>query len=154
MEGNENTGLASEIGPRLRAYRESEKISQKGLAEAVQGTLRGIQDNESAKSAPNSKILKALAERGLNVNWLLTGKGPVRLTDIGELQGSREPLDVGLLAFVVDALNRALKKPGCSLTTPKYAEVAAILYDFCLKAGGRDSSMAERLVRLARATSN
>src|ERR1035437_4719539 len=106
MEGNENTGLASEIGPRLRAYRESEKISQKGLAEAVQGTLRGIQDNESAKSAPNSKILKALAERGLNVNWLLTGKGPVRLTDIGELQGSREPLDVGLLAFVVDALNR------------------------------------------------
>lgn len=63
------------LGERVKAFREAKKLSQVQLAEALGGTARGLQDNESGRSLPNSKILTGLYRLGANVNWLLSGEG-------------------------------------------------------------------------------
>jgi len=149
MEITENTSLAVEIGVRLRTFRENERFSQKGLAEAVGGTLRGIQDNESGKSAPNSKVLKALAGRGLNVNWLLTGSGPMLLADLVSRTTETTKIDQGILTHVIETLDEELKRRKQSRSSVKYAEMVGILYDYCLETGQKDNSMAARLAKIA-----
>jgi transcriptional regulator with XRE-family HTH domain len=149
MKTTENTSLAAEIGVRLRAFRESESFSQKGLAVAVGGTLRGIQDNESGKSAPNSKVLKALAGRGLNVNWLLTGSGPMLLADLVSRTLQNAKIDQGILTHVIETLDEELKRRKQSRSSVKYAEMVGILYDYCQETGQKDNLMAARLAKIA-----
>lgn len=149
MERTEKTALAVEIGVRLRAFREREKFSQKGLATAVGGTLRGIQDNELGKSAPNSKVLRALAGRGLSVNWLLTGDGPMLLADSVSRTPQNAKIDQGILTHVIETLDEELKRRKQSRSSVKYAEMVGILYDYCQDTGQRDVSMAARLARIA-----
>lgn len=69
------------VGERMKAFREMKKLSQVQLAEALGGTARGLQDNELGKSLPNSKVMTGLYRLGANVNWLLSGDGPMMRAD-------------------------------------------------------------------------
>lgn len=105
----------SSVGTRLRAFREAMKMGQEQLAEAIGGTKRGIQDNELGRALPNSKALTGLCQLGLNVNWLLTGEGPMLLKEMGAAataEGSAGAVDEETLEYVIGALEERIAAAG------------------------------------------
>lgn len=70
------------IGSRIKKIREALGLSQQDLADAVGGSKRGIQDNESGVNAPGSTVLRGIVSLGVNANWLLTGEGPRLLSEL------------------------------------------------------------------------
>jgi transcriptional regulator with XRE-family HTH domain len=148
-EVDENDGLAPDIGERIRAYRESLSLSQEKFASAFGGTKRAIQNNESGKTAPNSKLLRELARRGLNVNWLLTGNGPMLFRDLTPKNEQIIQIDHDLVIYVIEALDAELKKRKRQLPIRKYAELVALFYELCQQTGQRDASIMGRLLKIA-----
>ena len=73
--GETATHLNSTIGERIARFRTHLGMTQQELADAVDGTKRGLQGNEEGKALPNSKMLLGLVDLGLNLNWLMTGDG-------------------------------------------------------------------------------
>ncbi|MBL8396626.1 MAG: hypothetical protein JNL84_00565, partial [Candidatus Accumulibacter sp.] len=71
----------SEIGRRIRVARESLGLTQDGLAKAVKGSKRGIQDNETRFRVPGGEVIAGLIDLGISANWLLSGVGPMRIAD-------------------------------------------------------------------------
>lgn len=63
------------VGFRLRTWRKSLGLSQQALAEQIGCKKLSIINYELNDRLPNGELLVKCAERGLNINWLLTGKG-------------------------------------------------------------------------------
>lgn len=81
-----------QLPDRLRTAREHTGLEQKKLALQLGISFRSWQDYELGKSVPGGKVFEALAKRGFNANWLLTGEGAM-------LQGEASyPLSDGLKA--------------------------------------------------------
>ncbi len=131
--------LAFEIGGRLRLFRESLGASQEKFASMIGGTKRAIQNNESGKTAPNSKLLHGLVALGLNINWLLSGEGPMLL--VGLAEGWRPDL----LYFAAEMVDEELERRKLGRENPQYAELVALVYGFCHKTGNRDRDMVRAL---------
>lgn len=74
------------IGMRIKEARVVLGLSQQDLADAVGGSKRGIQDNESGKNAPASTLIRGLVSLGINANWLLTGIKPMLMADLAHTQ--------------------------------------------------------------------
>ena len=143
MQTDESKKLGAAIGPRLRAFRESQKKSQSAFAGMIGGKLRGLQDNEAGESSPNSKMLRALADLGLNINWLLTGNGPIACAD---LAGA---INEELLCEALEAVEEERRRWDCAVSPRKLAEIAIFLYAEWRQPERRDRSMAARLVKIA-----
>lgn len=77
---------STSIGERIKAVREAMNLSQEGLAMAVGGSKRGIQDNEARNRVPGGEVLAALVRLGVNANWLLTGEGPMMVAELEKPQ--------------------------------------------------------------------
>lgn len=77
------------IGGRIKAARESLGLSQDGLALAVGGSKRGIQDNEARNRVPGGEVICGMVRLGINANWLLTGEGPMRIADLVDIGVAR-----------------------------------------------------------------
>ncbi|WP_175922101.1 helix-turn-helix domain-containing protein [Burkholderia latens] len=141
------TRISVEIGERLRAYREHLHLSQERLADLVGGTKRGIQDNEVGRTAPNSKLLTGLAQNGLNINWLLTGKGPMLVADLGATTAAvnGETLGMALAAVEKIAGERRLKLP-----PETRGKLGALVYQYFLieKAETEATAYVARLMEL------
>ncbi|OGU18147.1 MAG: hypothetical protein A2076_06030 [Geobacteraceae bacterium GWC2_53_11] len=69
------------LGERLKTARESLGLSQKAIAESIDTNPQTWRIYEAGKSVPGGNVLEALARMGFNVNWLLTGEGPMRLSE-------------------------------------------------------------------------
>lgn len=138
-----------EIGERLKAFRTQLGVSQDRLGEMVGGTKRGIQENEGGRSAPQAKVMARLVELGLNVNWLLTGVGPMLLKDLeAGAQAPASALDVELLEVVLDRLEAKIAATGKRVNAKKKAELAALLYDYIVETGKSEGPSVERILRL------
>jgi len=85
-------GESAELGisERLRLFRESKKLTQAQMAAAVGGSTPGYKSNEQGTALPNSKLLIGLRELDLNVDWLLSGEGPMLRSDIGASSAANE----------------------------------------------------------------
>jgi transcriptional regulator with XRE-family HTH domain len=68
-----------ELSARLKQARESIAKSQKQMAKLAGASYRVWQSYEAGKVIPGGKIFEALSEHGFNANWLLTGKGSMRI---------------------------------------------------------------------------
>lgn len=68
-----------ELAGRIKAIRESLGYSQKDMALAIDSSLPSVQNYESGKSIPGGNVFEALVKLGFNANWLLTGKGKMRV---------------------------------------------------------------------------
>jgi transcriptional regulator with XRE-family HTH domain len=141
----DNDGLASEIGNRLRLYRESLATTQEKFAGMIGGTKRAIQNNEAGTTAPNSRLLRRLSELGLNVNWLLTGNGPMLLAELAR----SENWDPELLVFVIETVSDNLRNMGRELPPNKFAQIVVLFYEDCHKSQSRNPVMVERLLKIA-----
>ena len=119
----------SSIGARLRFFRESKKMSQVQMAEALGGKMRGIQNNELGITLPNSKVLLGLHRLGLNVNWLLSGAGPMLLAD---LQGgtTHELVSTERLGLAIAAVDNVAASRGMVLSAAKRGKLAGLVYQY------------------------
>lgn len=70
------------IGNRLRDIRQ--KKSQKEFAAELGVSFAAIQKYEAGQSVPGGQVLAALAEKGWNVNWVLTGQGAKKSWQLDE----------------------------------------------------------------------
>ena len=73
------------IGDRVKAARTALGLTQDGLARAVGGSKRGIQENEARNRVPGGDVVAGMVELGINANWLLTGEGPMMMADLTAL---------------------------------------------------------------------
>lgn len=73
------------VGPRLKQVREALRLTQAELADAVGGSKRGLQDNETRNRVPGGEVIAGFVRLGINANWLLTGEGPMLLSELEEV---------------------------------------------------------------------
>lgn len=163
----------AEIGARMRAARGALGLSQEGLANAVGGSKRGIQNNEALKSVPGGEILCGLIALGINANWLLSGAGSMLLADtqaqtislreaalidtarFGAAQSdtSAPPasaLDPARLRLAIETVEEGLAATQRTMTPEKKAELVTAVYDlFADDTSAQAKGKVLRLVKLA-----
>lgn len=68
------------IGSRIKEWRKHLQLSQAQFAKKTGIPLTTLKGYELDNRAPGSDALSALAESGVNINWLLTGQGKIAQT--------------------------------------------------------------------------
>lgn len=141
----------SQIGERMRIFRESINFTQEQMAESFGGTKRGLQDNEWGRAAPNSKVLIGLARRGLNINWLLLGDGPMLLADLQTASGANTAGAADLHAYgeCLEILELALNKFNRKLDPEKKRAAVDSLYRAWLRDKQIDPQLLDIITQLA-----
>lgn len=137
----------AEIGTRMKAARAVLGLSQDGLAKAVGGSKRGIQDNEARNRVPGGEVICGLIDLGINANWLLTGEGPMLLADL-QVPASATAIDQEILATVIESVESALKARKLALAPVKKAALIGLLYDYCIDTGKQEPAVVERFLKL------
>jgi transcriptional regulator with XRE-family HTH domain len=97
----------------MKQIRHHEGFSQKELAEKLNTSFRTIQSYEIGKSIPGGKVLRELAKRKFNINWLLTGEGNMK-QDGYKFEDAYSPtmLDVGLFENVISNTDNQISEWG------------------------------------------
>ena len=71
---SQQTSIVS-LGERLRQVRNIFGMSQVAVAKAAGVSVTAWQNYENGNQCPGGKVLGALVQLGVNVNWILTGEG-------------------------------------------------------------------------------
>ena len=132
------------IGERLRLFRESKKLTQAQMADALDATTIGLQGNERGRALPNSKVLIGLYNLGLNVNWLLSGDGPMLLAD-----STTTDDDLKAYGECLEILELALNKFNRKLTPEKKRAAVDSLYRAWKREKRIDPQLVEMISQLA-----
>lgn len=127
-----NESAQSQIGERLRLFREMKKMSQVQMAAALDATTRGLQNNELNISLPNSKMLIALYALGMNINWLLSGKGPMLLADAQPILDAPMAVDAENLGHAIAAVEQIAAARCLTLSPSKRGKLASLVYQYFL----------------------
>jgi DNA-binding transcriptional regulator YiaG len=72
------------IAQRIRAVRAALQMTQMEFANAIGAALPTVKDYEGGKCVPGGERLAGFARAGVNVGWLLTGKGTMLSRHTGE----------------------------------------------------------------------
>lgn len=140
-----------EVGARMKEARTALGLSQEGLATAVGGSKRGIQNNEALKSVPGGEVICGLVGLGINANWLLTGEGPMLLADLQAPSAPETPpgaLDMERLQLAIEATEEGLAAARRTMQPNKKAELIMAVYDL-LEDSGVNKDRVLKLVKLA-----
>ncbi len=79
--------LKEVLGDRLRHARHTLAMTQKEWCEASGMKLPSLRDYELCNRTPGGEALSLYARAGINLNWLLTGEGPVQINDLPKDDG-------------------------------------------------------------------
>jgi transcriptional regulator with XRE-family HTH domain len=133
--------LNVQIGERLKAVRERERLSQTEFGERLGVVLRTYASYERGERSLSVEVLKALYEQfRVDPIWLLSGMGP----DLGQGAASRQQLD--LLVEIIVRVERRLTRSRRTLPPEKKARLIALLYQyFQAKAGVEDDYVEQAL---------
>lgn len=142
-----NESAKQQIGDRLRIFRESKKLSQAQLAATLGGTTKGLQNNELNIALPNSKVLIGLYDLGMNINWLLSGEGPMLLEELKI--GTDSEAVLRRYGEALEVLELALQKLGKTMPPAKKRAAVDALYRATLGRKVDDPGLAEALAILA-----
>lgn len=125
----------TDIKERLREARKSLGYTQDAMGKAIGSTLRTWQDYESGKSKPGSNALAGIVGVGVNVNWLLTGEGPMLIKD---LQGAAPgAFDAESLRLAVETVEEGLEITDREMTVAKKAELVEAVYELFVEMEGK-----------------
>lgn len=97
--------------------------------------VRPYQSYESGTRLPQAEGLRALAESGIDLNWLLTGKGQMR-HDVSANEAL--PVDEGLLETCIEAVEEELARAGRTLPPAKKAKAVSALYELLADEEGEE----------------
>lgn len=122
----------TEIGARMKAARGALGLTQEGLALAVGGSKRGIQENEARNRVPGGEVVAGMIGLGINANWLLTGDGPMLLAD---LEAARRPALARINVDALEAIIEGALKVAKNAPASAIAAHAASVYAKCIDDG-------------------
>jgi transcriptional regulator with XRE-family HTH domain len=122
---DESGGLAQ----RIKSARGVLGYSQREFAEAIGSKFRSLQDYERGLKMPGGQVFVGLVGMGFNANWLLTGKGPMLLAELGR------PLDKHVLGDCIACLERALLREHREMAPDKKARILTLLYELYSETG-------------------
>jgi transcriptional regulator with XRE-family HTH domain len=132
------------VGARLKAVRQQLKMSQAAVSQATGIPLGTYKKYEGEERLPGSVALAAIGKVGVNINWLLSGEGPMLLSDLDK---AGPTLDVRVMGMAIKELEEALGRTRRTLDPERKARAVGILYEFH-KAGPQDRASVERLLDL------
>lgn len=123
------------IADRLRVARESAEYTQTGIAVAVGSKLRSWQEYEAGNRMPGGAVFQGVAKLGINVNWLLTGEGPMRADEIPATQTGAEAATVneGVLADVISVLREREQLTGRRFPPDREARLIVEIYQYIIE---------------------
>ncbi|MDV7341011.1 helix-turn-helix domain-containing protein [Terasakiella sp. A23] len=116
------------IADRLKEIRKDLGIAQEEMAKVVGTKFRTWQRYEAGSSLPKLQYLVTLAEKGYDVNWLLTGEGSIKKV---QKDNALEPD-----SLLIDAAAWFLQwsqENKFSIDTDKYPDALRWCYDAVLK---------------------
>ena len=111
---------------RLKDARAALRLSQKEVAEQSGVSVRGYQGYEDGRSTPGGEAIAGLVRLGINANWLLTGEGPMLLSDLRVAAGS---FDMARLKLAIQATEEGLAAGGREMAPDRKAELVLAVYD-------------------------
>ena len=74
----------TDLGLRVKLWRRQVGASQDAFAKATGLPLQTLKGYELGHRQPGAEALTAIAGTGVNINWLLTGQGPMRALQAGQ----------------------------------------------------------------------
>lgn len=123
------------ISDRLKEIRGKLNLTQPEAAMKFHMPLPSWKSYEKGPSEPGSGALRGLAEEGININWLLTGQGPMLLADLtpkSEAPEPSSPVNYELLQSLIEMLERILKERRLVLEPARKAAAIQIMYEYCM----------------------
>lgn len=131
--------LAMKITEQLHYLRSKLGLSQAEAASKFEIPLGSWKKYEKGPSEPGSGALRCLAEGGININWLLTGHGPMLLADFVDANSiapvPASAVDYPLLQSLIEMLENALDEKSLMLPARRKAAAIQIMYEYCLLDG-------------------
>lgn len=115
----------TDLGGRLKAWRVEARLTQDRLAQETGVPLQSIKGYESGTRLPGAEALAGIASTGANINWLLTGEGPMRAVAAG---APADLSDNARLQATIEAVEEGLRSINRKLPPDKYAELVAVAY--------------------------
>jgi len=128
---------------RLLEIRQALNINQSVIKNDVGCSLASWQEYETAKSAPNAKVLEALVEKGFNVNWILTGRGEMKITDKPVTTASS--LNYKALKIIIKTIENEILNNEANLSPSGIAQIVAATYDAFITAGSDFSILSDKI---------
>lgn len=142
------TGVV-QLGDRLKTVREFLGETQKTMSRRFRLGENTWQSYELNGKLPKGETLSELAALGIDMNWLLTGRGTMRTAsgrpDSGdgdhpspppEASSCRPVLDLALLSEAVTLVEQGLAEQGCRLSPRAKGHLVAALYGLTVESGG------------------
>ena len=114
------------LGHRIKQFRQELGVSQTDFAGNAGIPIDTLRKYESDKRAPGSEALLSMCRAGANINWLLTGEGPILLRNISVGTGST---NAELLTTIIDSIEQVLDDHDLEMTPRKKAEVIVGVYE-------------------------
>lgn len=115
---------------RLRQIRQDMDLTATAMAERVGlGDRKSWENYERGSSTPRVETLSHIAAMGIDLNWLLTGKGNMRLiadTAAPTKESHVEPETLEAALIVIDEFAEAR---GLALSREQRAKLVSMLYD-------------------------
>jgi transcriptional regulator with XRE-family HTH domain len=135
MAGKEITEQYQPVANRLKMIRDDfgradefgrgaiGRVSQKDMSEKVGCSLPTWSEYESARALPAPKVLTALIELGYDANWILSGKGAMRISS-----GSDWTLDKMAMNTVIHVVWEEIEKSGAKLSAVGASGIITMAY--------------------------
>lgn len=144
------------LGERLKEERQRLKLTQPELAEAAGAKKRTVIDWEKGVSSPTAIQLEALALKGLDVLYVVTGQrsnvaiSPHLIESDIQVAGSDAvvPINVERLARIVDLLENFAAQAGRRWPLKQLVTVAAEVYNVLADEPALDEPKVERILKL------
>lgn len=123
------------IGDRIKQWRGDKNLKQDQASSLLGIKFSTYQKYEMDISKPGADALESFANAGINVNWLLTGQGPMLLADLAAKSQAPEPsspVNYELLQSLIEMLERILKERRLVLEPARKAAAIQIMYEYCM----------------------
>ena len=85
---NNKKSFPTEFSVRLRQARKEIKLTQQEAAEKGEVTVQSWRNYEAGRAEPKISTLLFFGENDISLSWLISGKGPKKLTEVAEADGS------------------------------------------------------------------
>lgn len=149
------------IAARVKELREGKlRLNQKEFAQIVGVKQPIVSQWESAKYRPSPFALMKMGDLAQDDKlWWYEQAGPEHAkrlkeekngSSVIEMPSERQTtLDKNLLIFVVETVDKELRRRKLKLPSSKYAELVALFYELCQQTGRRDATIVSRLLMIA-----
>lgn len=136
------------LNERLKAWRAIQKLTQGQAASLFGIPTSSFVKYETGRSAPGADVMEAFARAGINVNWLLTGEGPMRLADLADATRGPDTLDRERMSLAIETITRGLQKANAKVAPEKIGSLLLAVYDYLEEEGATETTVAN-IIRLA-----